>query len=688
MKHRPKFGPGAGSPDRSSCSICVDDPACIPILLDDGDCDYNSGDVVAHFDVDGQSIGEGRGDQSESRQVGPDAGVTIAGTADNNAQHLRSNHSRRKLTLDSLETKSGKSGRASIGSANGVVHGCASAAPEPLRLIVLPSLLVGSQQLTPALHAKISTCMVQLACDDEESLLEGATTLRTLLTEKDPPYEVVVATGAVARVIQLMDQGHGCCSGSSTRLRASPKGSERDSLEPNRKLQTECAWILANLASGANENVELLVSQGVIPPAVRLLGSSDFGLAEQTCWLVANLAGNDSKTRDILLKAGALDALIRLIKPFRTAKELRVPVWAINNFCRGQPKPSFSLFGSLVLPVMARVLSRVTDVDVVREAVDAVSIISEGQNEAIAAVIDCNLLPRLVQLCSHDNIGVKASALRCVGNTVLGTEAQTQAVIAAGFLKTVIFLLADEDRKIRKEAMWTISNIACTSGALVSHIVEANVVPVLVAAASSPLEPADVRREAVWCLANASACASMADVQYLADHGAPAALVKSIEIACGGKSMSVSNTTSKAAKAILAAVTDSGDPKAVPVACKGIETMMIPPCLSQSGNPRAREQHLPVLDGVIDALAGAGLEARLRRVISRHGHKSDDDDDQARAASQAGTTSAHQSNTASATINKRIEAAWADPVAKASALLELWESFKAERGTRKAVASQ
>jgi hypothetical protein len=82
----------------------------------------------------------------------------------------------------------------------------------------------------------------------------------------------------------------------------------------------------------------------------------------------------------------------------------------------------------------------------------------------LRAIAASGALPRLVALLSRSSEQrIVCPALRVTGNFIAGDVAATQAALDVGALRLLVPLLAHSSRRLQKEALWTLSNVAAGS---------------------------------------------------------------------------------------------------------------------------------------------------------------------------------------------------------------------------------
>jgi hypothetical protein len=194
---------------------------------------------------------------------------------------------------------------------------------------------------------------------------------------------------------------------------------------------------------------------------------------------------------------------------------LRNAVWALSNLCRGKPQPKLELV-AVALPVLASLLNHADD-EVVVDSAWAISYISDGPADRIQAVLDHQVVPRIVSLLSSPTTSMATPAIRTIGNIATGNDRQTQIIINAGALQAFHFLLAHQKRAIRKETCWTLSNITAGSKDQIQAVINANLFPAVMGCMLAT--EFEVKKEASWVVANTTAGGTPEQSRYLLEIG-------------------------------------------------------------------------------------------------------------------------------------------------------------------------
>merc|ERR1712137_120759 len=268
-------------------------------------------------------------------------------------------------------------------------------------------------------------------------------------------------------------------------------------------------------ASGTADQTRVVVEHGALPIFVSLLQSPNDDVREQSVWALGNIAGDSPNFRDLVLQSNALAPILAVLSVADKPSMVRNATWTLSNLCRGKPPPDFE-WVSPALPTLANLI-HTNDVEVVTDACWALSYLSDGPNERVAAVIQSGVCRRLVELLQHPSPLVQSPALRAVGNVVTGDEHQTQVIIQSGALPLLHKLLSHTKKTIRKESCWTISNITAGTKEQIQEIINNNLIPPVIGLLQGA--DFDTRKEAAWAISNAAAGGSDEQIAYLVQCG-------------------------------------------------------------------------------------------------------------------------------------------------------------------------
>lgn len=148
------------------------------------------------------------------------------------------------------------------------------------------------------------------------------------------------------------------------------------------------------------------------------------------------------------------------------------------------------------------------------------------QNDRIQAILEANVVPRLVSLLRPLKSrsvpsSVQLAALQVLGNVACGDDRQTQVVIDSDALPCLRSLLSSSDRQIRKEVCWIVSNIT-ESSHQVQDVLDADILPPLLKLLDN--QDSACREDATWVLFNLSSNRDPRQISYLANKNGVRAL--------------------------------------------------------------------------------------------------------------------------------------------------------------------
>eukprot|EP00357_Protocruzia_adherens_P002483 CAMPEP_0115012118 /NCGR_PEP_ID=MMETSP0216-20121206/24509_1 /TAXON_ID=223996 /ORGANISM="Protocruzia adherens, Strain Boccale" /LENGTH=532 /DNA_ID=CAMNT_0002381039 /DNA_START=309 /DNA_END=1907 /DNA_ORIENTATION=+ len=309
-----------------------------------------------------------------------------------------------------------------------------------------------------------------------------------LSTEDEPPIKEVIASGAVPMLIKVL------------------------AADGNPALQYEASWALTNLASASERELGILLGHDLVGEFMKLLNSSHDELKEQALWGLGNIAGENPDCRDMLLQRGMVGCLLKILNEKVKLSILRIVAWCFSNLSRGKPEPPLNQV-SVFIPYIARLL-QVDDTEVLTDSCWALSYISDMGNEANQELLNNGCAEPLIKLLTHEDYHIQVPALRACGNIITGLDKHTQTMLNFGVLSQLSHLIGGKKKNLKKEALWTLSNIAAGTATQVTMLLQNR--DILLNLRGCCKHPdVDVSREAVWTFSNIFSGAQIEQIDRL-----------------------------------------------------------------------------------------------------------------------------------------------------------------------------
>jgi hypothetical protein len=326
---------------------------------------------------------------------------------------------------------------------------------------------------------------------------------RLMSDQKDPPIAMLLAHGLLPYLTSLM----------------------RNHRHPT--LLYEIIWCFINVSSSlVPSHVEAVVSSGIVIDMTNLLSHEDPGVCENAIWFIANITGSSTKYRDALFSmTTVMDALLYHMNHPANISMLSTCAWAISSLFLGQSSNVLPLAIHFVPAIVKNVSIGVKGRALASELQDlmaALLSITECCAETCTLVLESGLLPILIDAISYyHELPNTAILLRPMVQMIwqfsAGTEQQTEQVILSGFLNCALKLLQLSNRTIQKVVLFALSNVAAGSHSQIDSLLKQRklVKEVVRLAAESP---AEVKKQALWTMSNIITEGSVKQANYMVCH--------------------------------------------------------------------------------------------------------------------------------------------------------------------------
>ncbi|KAH0454444.1 hypothetical protein IEQ34_016368 [Dendrobium chrysotoxum] len=307
--------------------------------------------------------------------------------------------------------------------------------------------------------------------------------LRHLLSKTEiPPIDAAIRAGVIPALVQCLSFG-----------------SEDDQL-------LEAAWCLTNIAAGESEETKSLLPS--LPLLIAHLGEkSSLPVAEQCAWALGNVAGEGEELRNILLAQGALIPLARLMVSDKGSMA-QTAAWALSNLIKGPDSRAATDLIKVVgtLDAIKRHL-QMGDNELATEVAWVVVYLTALSEYALHVLAKSEAVPLLIgRLAASDNLQLLIPVLRSLGNLIAGADYVISAVLIVGqditdrAISALVKCLKSENRALKKEAAWVLSNISAGSLQHKELVFSSEAASFLLDLLSSA--PFDIRKEVAFVLGN------------------------------------------------------------------------------------------------------------------------------------------------------------------------------------------
>ncbi|GAV01766.1 hypothetical protein RvY_12424 [Ramazzottius varieornatus] len=280
-------------------------------------------------------------------------------------------------------------------------------------------------------------------------------------------------------------------------------------------LRFEAAWALSNIAAGTPQQTLAVVAEGALKPLIALLDHINKDLVAMALWAIGNIVADNGHFRDLALENGLLPRLLPLIVVADEGEKdvLHNVSWLLVNMCRTKnPPPSTKLIATLADKL--RLLLHCRDEKIRIDGVWCLAYLSDSTADMIDILLDdVGVLDLLANLptAARNNVSFLLGGVRTIGNLLSGSDAQCDAVIAAGFVPLLVQLLGHPHVTIQKETLSCLANVSAGSSAQIQAILSnAGLLSQIVSFVGK--DNSALQEEALWIIANIAQGGSLAQI--------------------------------------------------------------------------------------------------------------------------------------------------------------------------------
>lgn len=349
-------------------------------------------------------------------------------------------------------------------------------------------------KIDPFGEVTLSLDMIQgiMQNKDTNLILDSAQRIRRLLSkEPQPPFDEVINSGLIPRLVQLLD------------------------LDSEPMIQFEVAWILTNICSGTSEQTKVVADSGALPKLIRLIRSPEIRVCEQAVWALGNIVGDGAETRDLVISHGFVPELLPLVQPNLELGFLRNVTWVIVNLCRNKDPPTNLHVIEQLLPALMYLVD-VQDQTILVDTAWAISYITELGPDYAQLIIDSGLVNKISRLVCHGEPKIEMAAIRALGCIATGSDEQTQAVIDSGAIANLRLTLKGFNDRTAKDALWFISNVVAASQQQLQAVIDEDLIPLVIHFLA--MGDYQQQKEASWAIYNFCLVASSEQLRLLVEN--------------------------------------------------------------------------------------------------------------------------------------------------------------------------
>ncbi|KAK3603695.1 hypothetical protein CHS0354_023301 [Potamilus streckersoni] len=223
----------------------------------------------------------------------------------------------------------------------------------------------------------------------------------------------------------------------------------------------DTVWALSYLTDGGNEQIQMVIDNGVVPFLVPLLSHPDVKVQTAALRAVGNIVTGTDEQTQVVLNCDALSHFPALLTHTKE-KINKEAVWFLSNITAGNQQQVQTVIDAGLIPLIIHHLSK-GDFQTQKEAAWAISNLTiSGRKEQVEYIVQQNVIPSFCNLLSVKDTQVVNVVLDGINNVLKmckdDTESICQAIEECGGLDKIENLQNHENEEIYKLAYEIIDN--------------------------------------------------------------------------------------------------------------------------------------------------------------------------------------------------------------------------------------
>ncbi|KAG9033099.1 hypothetical protein FS837_002551 [Tulasnella sp. UAMH 9824] len=271
------------------------------------------------------------------------------------------------------------------------------------------------------------------------------------------------------------------------------------------ELQVHLNAVLVTITTGSSQQVSLAVETGAIPKLILLASSSTCGKARGDAIVgLGNIGGTSRQLRDTVVGAGGLKPLLDILNSPSQHEDNDVysAAIAIKSFTRILGlSTTGNYMAQDILPTLVRYIN--DDVhETPRSLENPLRALDNMMRDRIllGTILDTNIIPRLVQLCTSPLGSIRKHAILCVSRVLETSDKGIDQLLHAGILEVLRSCILSGEARDRSYACLGTSNIVASTLEHSKALIKTGLVHILVKVASNLEEKPKTRDNVVWTL--------------------------------------------------------------------------------------------------------------------------------------------------------------------------------------------